>query len=98
MLSRTATQLYPVCGWVLQDNFWEMGATGRDALLGGVFSLTSWTIRQGPCGPCSELHYDRLGSRDAAALVNADDPDVIEIWTGGIWDLCVDGCSLNGMS
>ena len=35
----------------------------------------------GPCGPCSEIHYDWTSNATASAsTINAGNPDVIEIW------------------
>lgn len=49
-----------------KDNFWEMGDSG-------------------PCGPSTEIHFDSRSDEernqvDGRTLVNADDPQVIEIW------------------
>ncbi len=49
-----------------KDNFWMMGDTG-------------------PCGPCSEVHIDTRSAEERTKipgrdLVNADHPQVIEIW------------------
>ncbi|MCJ7543731.1 MAG: alanine--tRNA ligase-related protein, partial [Phycisphaerae bacterium] len=34
----------------------------------------------GPCGPCSEIHYDNTDDLSGAKLVNAGDPRVVEVW------------------
>lgn len=34
----------------------------------------------GPCGPCSEIHFDRTADLSGLNLVNTGSPDVIEIW------------------
>ncbi len=34
----------------------------------------------GPCGPCSEIHYDATPDYSGGNLVNAGLPEVIEIW------------------
>ena len=57
-----------------------------DKIIKGNKKDNFWEMGEtGPCGPCSEIHYDnrpvnQLKETPGSKLVNMDHPDVIEIW------------------
>ncbi|EPQ64237.1 Bgt-2336 [Blumeria graminis f. sp. tritici] len=62
-------------------SLWKDVGVHEDHIIPGNVKDNFWEMgEQGPCGPCSEIHYDKIGGRNAAHLVNMDDPNVLEIW------------------
>ncbi|OIR12037.1 alanine--tRNA ligase [mine drainage metagenome] len=59
---------------------------GEDRILLGNKKDNFWEMGDtGPCGPCTEIHYDSRNDEErklvaGKTLVNNDDPQVIEIW------------------
>ncbi|KAJ7743966.1 alanyl-tRNA synthetase [Mycena maculata] len=61
--------------------YWLDQGIPEDHIVPGNAKDNFWEMgKTGPCGPSSEIFFDRVGHRDASHLVNKDDPDVIEIW------------------
>ena len=66
-------------------NMWAKHLS-EDKILNGNKSDNFWEMGEtGPCGPCSEIHFDNRTDEERAAvsgadLVNEDHPQVIEIW------------------
>jgi len=64
---------------------WKLYVT-EDRILKGNKKDNFWEMGDtGPCGPCTEIHYDGRSDEErakvpGASLVNNDDPQVIEIW------------------
>ncbi len=63
---------------------WEETGAPRDRILRFGDKDNFWSMGEtGPCGPCSEIHFDRGDDPFAPGrgeLVNSDADDIIEIW------------------
>ncbi|EFO19940.2 alanyl-tRNA synthetase [Loa loa] len=62
-------------------DIWIKLGVPEDRVLGCCFNHNFWEMAEtGPCGPCTEIHYDLIGNRKAQKLVNSNNPTVVEIW------------------
>jgi alanyl-tRNA synthetase len=67
------------------DGYWQK-VLPKDRILDGNKKDNFWEMGEtGPCGPCTEIHFDMRSDEERAKvsgrdLVNIDDSGVVEIW------------------
>lgn len=69
------------------DEAYDYWVNNTDIEPGRIFRLGKednfWEIGEGPCGPCSEIHYDRIGQKVNTVeefLEASDNDNIIEFW------------------
>ncbi|ERL85827.1 alanine--tRNA ligase, mitochondrial isoform X1 [Dendroctonus ponderosae] len=62
-------------------NIWKSLGIKNDRILPFGAKDNFWEMGvTGPCGPCTEIHFDHTGSANRAEFVNKDLHDLTEIW------------------
>lgn len=60
---------------------WKSIGVSQDRILPFGIEENFWEMGlTGPCGPCTEIHIDRLGTMNRAKFVNRGLHDLTELW------------------
>ncbi|WP_020471592.1 alanine--tRNA ligase [Zavarzinella formosa] len=61
--------------------YWEAVGVPKSRIHRGNKKDNFWEMGDtGPCGPCTEIHYDATPDKSGAKLVNQSSDQVVEIW------------------
>lgn len=60
---------------------WRNIGVAEERILPFGITENFWEMgMSGPCGPCTEIHIDRLGTTNRNKFVNKGLPDLTELW------------------
>ncbi|UYV75311.1 AARS2, partial [Cordylochernes scorpioides] len=66
--------------WECRDIWLKLGLPNSHVLGSGLKDNFWEMAKTGPCGPCTEIHFDHVGGPGRSAFVNKGLKDLVEIW------------------